>query len=69
LVTPTWTEEHRARCEAASWLKRYQACKAQHGTAFARTWWRETIRDIERIRGKRAADKLREQMNAQGSKS
>ena len=63
LVTPSWTEEHRARCEAASWVKRYQACKAQNGAAFAKAWWQQTIKDIERIRGKRAADKLRGDMN------
>lgn len=63
LETQTWTEEHRAKCEAASWLKRYQVCKAQNGIAFAKTWWKETIIDIEKIRGKRAAEQLRRNMN------
>jgi hypothetical protein len=59
----TWTEEYRALCEARSWMERFQQIKSSKGRSAAVLWWRETIKDIEKIRGKRAADKLRKNMN------
>ena len=49
--------------EALEWLDRYQEQIYQHGRNHARAWWDKTIADIERIRGEKAANALRETMN------
>ena len=56
-------ENHRLMCEAREWLKRYQDKVDTIGKVKAQTWWRDTVNGIEKIRGKPAADKLREAMN------
>jgi hypothetical protein len=37
--------------------------KADHGLITASAWWGQTIRDIERKRGPKAAQELRDAMN------
>ena len=49
--------------EALEWLERYREKAYEHGKNEARRWWIKTIMDIERIRGKEAADDLRNRMN------
>lgn len=49
--------------EAMDWLERYREKAYEHGKTAARLWWLKTISDIERIRGKEAADDLRNRMN------
>lgn len=49
--------------EAMDWLDRYREKAYEHGKTAARLWWLKTISDIERIRGKEAADDLRNRMN------
>ena len=56
-------ENHRLMCEAREWLKRYQEKVDTIDKVKAQTWWRNNIAEIEKIRGKPAADKLREAMN------
>jgi hypothetical protein len=64
------TEQYRQECEAREWLARYNK-KKQLGKGNASIWWEGIIANITRIRGKQAANQLREQMrkeNAQSSK-
>jgi len=49
--------------EAMEWIDRYRERAYEHGKTEARRWWIKTISDIERIRGKEAADDLRNRMN------
>ena len=49
--------------EAHEWLDRYREKAYESGKNEARRWWTKTIMDIERIRGKQAADDLRTRMN------
>lgn len=56
-------ETFRMECEAREWIKRFNAMKADHGLVAASGWWGQTIRDIEKRRGKEAAQQLRDAMN------
>ena len=49
--------------EAREWVARYKKKVNDLGQYDARTWWNKTISDIEKIRGKEAADDLRQRMN------
>jgi hypothetical protein len=51
------------KAEAREWLQRYRKKALEYGTGEAREWWHKTIADIERIRGKDAANQLRKAMN------
>ena len=48
--------------EAREWMDRFREKAYEHGKNEARRWWIKTIMDIERIRGKDAADDLRNRM-------
>ena len=56
-------ETFRLEAEAAEWIKRFNLMKADHGLITASAWWGQTIRDIERKRGPKAAQDLRDAMN------
>jgi hypothetical protein len=49
--------------ESLEWVQRYKAKIKSVGKLEARRWWIKTITDIERIRGKEAAQDLRDRMN------
>lgn len=63
LMPYTSQETFRMECEAREWIKRFNAMKADHGLVAASGWWGQTIRDIEKRRGKEAAQQLRDAMN------
>lgn len=48
-------EQRRHRCEVTEWIKRRVAKGPEEG----RKWLQGVLKDIERIRGKRAAERLR----------
>lgn len=50
-------------CEAREWIARHKRKRDEVGEYEAYSWWRTVIEDIERIRGKEAADDLRQRMN------
>ena len=50
-------------CEAREWTRRFNQKKQDVGAYEARQWWLDTIADIEKKRGKSAADDLRNRMN------
>jgi hypothetical protein len=56
-------EKKRLNFEAAEWVKRFNLMKADHGLITASAWWGQTIRDIEKRRGPKAAQELRDAMN------
>lgn len=56
-------ETFRLETEAREWIKRFNAMKSDHGLIVASSWWGQTIRDIERRRGPKAAQELRDAMN------
>lgn len=58
------SEQHRHECECREWLKRYRERVSEVGVVQARKWLHETIRDIEKIRGKDAANRLKEGIKA-----
>ena len=62
-ANPKWSEAWRRECEARDWIRRYKEKQRQVGVSKAIAWWNETISQIERIRGKAAADLLRDDMN------
>ena len=62
------TEQYRQECEAREWLARYNK-KKQLGKGKASIWWEGIIANITRIRGKQAANQLREQMRKENAKS
>jgi hypothetical protein len=49
--------------EAHEWCERYQKKFTEVGQKEARLWWSRIILDIEKKRGKDAADDLRKRMN------
>ncbi len=53
----------RLQTEAAEWVRRFRQMKDESGLHAASGWWLSTIRDIEKRRGKQAADELRAEMN------
>lgn len=55
--------QHRHECEARYWLNAYNKMMKRDGKTQSRFWWEKTIRDLERIRGQKAADQLRITMN------
>ena len=63
------TKEHMLQCEAREWLARYRKRMLELGKREAWGWWEQTIADIEKRRGKDAADQLRKAMNAESSKN
>jgi hypothetical protein len=57
------------QCEAREWLARYRKQMLELGKREAWGWWEQTIADIEKKRGKEAADQLRKAMNEESSKN
>ena len=55
--------EHFKNCEAAEWLRRYQAKKLTIGSKKALSWWQGVLGDLERIRGESDTLDLRQRMN------
>lgn len=55
--------------EARDWIRRYKTKIKAVGKREAYVWWQRTIDDIEKRRGKAAADDLRRRMNNEGSKN
>lgn len=48
-------EEHRHRCETRDWIRR----RAEIAPGPGRAWLKQVMQDIERKRGKQAAERLR----------
>ena len=55
--------EHLRNSEAVEWIRRYKKKVNDLGIRDARIWWNNTIEDIEKRRGKAAADDLKDRMN------
>ena len=55
--------EHLRNSEAVEWIRRYKKKVNDLGTYEARIWWNNTSADIEKKRGKEAADDLKNRMN------
>ena len=55
--------------EAKDWIRRYKTKIKAVGKREAYVWWQRTIDDIEKRRGKAAADDLRRRMNNEGGKN
>lgn len=49
--------------EAREWIRRFRQKIGEQGAVNAQSWWVGVVSDIERIRGKAAADDLRWRMN------
>lgn len=53
----------KLQMEAREWVRRFHQMKDESGLHAATGWWLATIKDIEKRRGKQAADELRAEMN------
>jgi hypothetical protein len=51
--------------EARQWVKMYQSKLAQVGKTEAFEWWKKTVEDLEKKRGRKSVDELRARMNEQ----
>jgi hypothetical protein len=54
--------EFMRECESREWIARYEKKVLELGRREARQWWLDTIEKIEKIRGKKEADNLRQRM-------
>ena len=54
--------------EAMEWVRRYRKKVLEEGRGEAQYWWQETLADIAKKRGQKAADDLRQRMNEQKDK-
>jgi hypothetical protein len=54
-------EEERHRCETREWIRR----RAQKDPQTGREWLADVLRDIERKRGKQAAERLKRDISEQ----
>jgi hypothetical protein len=61
-------QETLRQTEARDWIRRYRKKIREEGKREAYAWWQRTIDDIEKRRGKAAADDLRRRMNNESSK-
>jgi len=50
-------------CESKEWVERYRKKAKELGYGEANAWWADTIEKIEKIRGKKEAENLRQRMN------
>lgn len=57
------TLEFLRNSEAREWIRRFRKKIGEQGAVNAQSWWAGVVSDIERIRGKAAADDLRYRMN------
>ena len=53
------------QAEAREWIQRYKKRMLEHGRREAFVWWQNTLADITKKRGAKAAEDLRQRMNAQ----
>lgn len=60
--------ETMKNAEAVEWIKRYRKKAMEEGKGEAQFWWQQTLQDIANKRGQKAADDLRQRMNAQKDK-
>jgi len=60
--------EHLKDCEAREWIKRFKKKALEEGRGEAQYWWQQTLADIAKKRGQKAADDLRKRMNEQKDK-
>ena len=49
--------------EAMEWVRRYRKKVLEEGRGEAQYWWQQTLADIAKKRGQKAADDLRQHMN------
>jgi hypothetical protein len=54
--------------EAKEWIKRFKKKALEEGRGEAHYWWQQTLLDIAKKRGQKAADDLRKRMNEQKDK-
>jgi hypothetical protein len=52
------------QAEAREWIQRYKKKILEHGRKEAFVWWQNTLADITKKRGAKAAEDLRQRMNA-----
>jgi len=55
--------------EAKDWIRRYRKKIREAGKAEASAWWLQTLSDVVKRRGQKAADDLRKRMNEIRSQS
>ena len=53
------------QAEAREWIQRYKKKMLEHGKKEAFVWWQNTLEDITKKRGVKAAEDLRQRMNAE----
>lgn len=56
-------QETLRQTEAKDWIRRYRKKIREHGKAAASAWWPQTLSDVVKRRGQKAADDLRRRMN------
>jgi hypothetical protein len=54
--------------EAREWIRRFKKKALEEGRGEAHYWWQQTLLDIAKKRGQKAADELRKRMNEQKDK-
>jgi len=55
--------EFMRESESREWVARYRKKAKDHGYGEANAWWADMIEKIEKTRGKKEADDLRQRMN------
>ena len=60
--------ETMRQTEAMEWIKRFKKKALEEGRGEAHYWWQQTLLDIAKKRGQKAADDLRNRMNEQKDK-
>jgi len=56
-------QETLRQTEARDWIRRYRKKIREHGKAAASAWWLQTLSDVVKRRGQKAADDLRRRIN------
>ena len=56
--------ETMTQMEAREWIQRYKKKMREDGRKEAFYWWQAILEDIAKKRGQKAAEQLRERMNA-----
>jgi gamma-glutamyl:cysteine ligase YbdK (ATP-grasp superfamily) len=56
-------QETLRQTEAKDWIRRYKKKIREEGKAEALAWWLQTLSDVVKRRGQKAADDLRKRMN------
>jgi CRISPR/Cas system-associated protein Cas7 (RAMP superfamily) len=60
--------ETMRQTEAMEWIRRYRKKVLEEGRGEAQYWWQQTIAEIAKKRGQKAADDLCQRMNEQKDK-